>query len=206
MPTASAPPCGEATELAGLAALLRRSGAVVECDVSGGSMSSAVPDGATVRIRCGGALNAPVGTVVAVLIAGALSVHRLVHRGRSARARGWVVTEGDANLTCDSPLRDDDVLGIVESVRDPEASDSPGRSAVWREVGLPRWRPRRTRLAAPLVSTLVRKLVCIALELDPRLARWTKGLVVLAMVPFVWWRPYPADRLRVASVSHRAGT
>ena len=86
-----------------LALLLRRSGRTVECEVAGESMGSVAPDAATARIRCDGAVGAPEGSVVALLLGGALTVHRLVHRGRSARAQGWVVTEGDANLTCDAP-------------------------------------------------------------------------------------------------------
>lgn len=192
--------------LAGLAGLLRRSGITVECEVSGASMGRAVPAGATVRIRCDGAVGAPVGTVVAVLIGGALSVHRLVHRGRSARARGWIVSEGDANLTCDAPVRDADVVGVVDAVRLMAQSRVTGHGRLsddeWQPVAdaSPRTWSRRW-----LAST-VRRAISVGLEIDPRLARALKSLVVMAMTPFVLLRPYPAGLVRRASVAHRPGS
>lgn len=182
-----------ASELAGLAALLRRSGMVSECEVTGESMGRAVPAGATVRIRCDGAGGAPVGTVVAVLIGGALSVHRLVHRGRSARARSWIVSEGDANLTCDAPVRDADVVGVVEAVRLTGEAWRPVPDAPLR-TGTRRW-----------LASAVRGAISLGLEIDPRLARALKSLVVMAMTPFVLLRPYPAGLVRRASVAHRSG-
>ena len=178
-------------DLAGLAMLLRRSGTIVECEVTGESMGRAVPAGATVRIRCNGATAAPNGTIIAVLIGGALSVHRLVHRGRSRRARGWIVSEGDANLTCDAPVRDGDVVGVVEAVRlDGEE---------WRSLTPAPPRVVRQRR----ITAMVRHVISLGLEIDPRVAQALKGVVVLAMTPFVLWRPYPADRSRHASVAHR---
>ena len=182
-----------AADLAGLTALLRRSGTTVECEVTGESMGRAVPAGATVRIRCDGAAGAPNGTIIAVLIGGALSVHRLVHRGRSPRARGWIVSEGDANLTCDAPVRDADVVGVVEAVRlDGEQ---------WQAVDTAPLRDARPR-PRPLTA-MVRRAISLGLEIHPRVAQGLKGLVVLAMTPFVWLRPYPAERSRRASVAHR---
>jgi hypothetical protein len=187
MSTSGAP---SAADLAGLAALLRRSGTTVECEVTGESMGRAVPAGATVRIRCDGATGAPNGAIIALLIGGALSVHRLVHRGRSRRARGWIVSEGDANLTCDAPVREGDVVGVVEAVR----------------LAGGEWEPV---LAAPssaqprLITVAVRHVISLGLELHPRLAQALKGSVVLAMTPFVRLRPYPAERGRHASVAHR---
>lgn len=178
-------------QVAGLAELLRRSGRTVECDVAGESMGRVAPDSATARIRCDGAVGAPVGSVVALLLAGALTVHRLVHRGRSARARGWVVTEGDANLTCDAPVRDAQVIGVVEAVRVVGGE--------WREVTAAAPRP----FARRVLASSVRRMICAGLELHPRLAGSLKGAVVLAMTPLVWWRPYPPDAVRRASLAHR---
>lgn len=191
MSTSGAP---SAADLAGLAALLRRSGTTVECEVTGESMGRAVPAGATVRIRCDGAAGAENGAIIAVLIGGALSVHRLVHRGRSRRARGWIVSEGDANLTCDAPVREGDVVGVVEAVR--RAGEA------WESV--PAAPPRSAR-PHPL-SVAVRHVISLGLELHPRVAQALKGLVVLAMTPFVRLRPYPAGRSRHASVAHRHGS
>lgn len=178
-------------QAAGLATLLRRSGRSVECALTGESMGRVAPDAATVRIRCDGAVGAPTGSVVALLLGGALTVHRLVHRGRSAAARGWVVTEGDANLTCDAPVRESEIIGVVEAVR---AVDDE-----WRDVTASAARPFVRRV----VSSAVRWMVCAGLELHPRLAGSLKGAVVLAMTPLVWWRPYPAGAVRRGSVAHR---
>lgn len=174
----------------GLTEFLRRSGRTVECAVEGDSMGSAIPGGATVRIRCDGGVGAVDGTVVALLLGGTLTVHRLVHRGRSSRARGWVVTEGDGNLTCDAPVRESQIVGVVEAFRCSEEE--------WRSAA----RPARPA-ARGAVAAAVRIVVCLGLECHPRMARAVKGVIVLAMTPLVWLRPYPRDAVRRASVAHR---
>ncbi len=171
--------------MANLLGLLRRRGAEVECEVRGGSMGSAVPEGATVRIRLDGAAGAPVGAVVAILLDGMLSVHRLVGWGRSAAARGWAVTLGDANTFCDAPLPPEAVLGRVTAVR---LHDAGG----WQPPPPAPSQPRLRRLA----GGAVRVAVCGALEWSPRLALLVKNVVVLALTPLIWLRPYPAGRVR----------
>ncbi len=170
---------------------LRGSGGLVECEVRGASMGSGLPDGSTVRVRCDGAHDAPLGTLVALDLGGALTIHRLVHRGRSRRALGWVVTEGDANLTCDAPVPAEALVGRVDAVR--------GTTGEWTPVDLavPLRRSRRW------VTRLVRRVVCGATEIHPRAAQMIKGMVVGAMTPLVWLRPYPADAPRRASLAHR---
>lgn len=170
---------------------LRGSGGLVECEVRGASMGSGLPDGSMVRVRCDGAHDAPLGTVVALDLGGALTIHRLVHRGRSRRALGWVVTEGDANLTCDAPVPAEALLGRVDAVRAERGDWIPVDVA----VPAPATRPR--------ITALVRRVVCRATEFHPRAARAIKGAVVLAMTPFVWLRPYPESAVRHASVAHR---
>lgn len=182
------PPPAAKADMTRLAALLRRTGATVECDVHGGSMGDAVPDGATVRIVCDGIAGVQVGSVVAVLIGGALSVHRVVHIGHSPRARGWLLTSGDMNLTCDVPVPESSVVGRVEAARHERGQWSPPdrsgvRQAAWRR----------------LLSRSVEFALRLLLEIDPRLARGAKSLVVLAMTPWVWLRPYPDGRTRSAS-------
>ena len=183
------PPDDEA--LAGLAALLRRAGTTLDCDVIGDSMTGAIPANSTVRIRFAGASDAPIGTVVALLLGGALSVPRLVHRGRSARARGWVVTEGDGNLSCEAPVPESEILGVVESVR-----DGPG---TWRVIGPAVPRPWRRQV----IAIAARRLMILGLEAHPRIGLGLKGLMMLAMTPLVWLHPYPAGSVRRASVAHR---
>jgi len=175
-------------EVAGLAGMLRRTGRTVECTIDGESMAPALRAGTAVRIRCDGGAVAAEGALVALLLGGTLTVHRLVHRGRSARARGWVVTDGDANRFCDAPVRDTLVVGEVEEVRDA--------AGVWRAPG-PRTRARRAVFIAADWA------ICRGLELHPRVGRAIKGLTVLATVPLVWLRPYPASAVRSASIAHR---
>lgn len=165
--------------------------------MTGESMGRAVPAGAMVRIRCDGAIGAQPGTVVAVLIGGALSVHRLLHRGRSARARGWIVSEGDANLTCDAPVRDADVVGVVEAVRVVGQVRESGDEWIPVPLALPRTWGRR------VLASSVRGAISLGLELHPRVARALKSLVVMAMTPLVFLRPYPEGLVRHASVAHR---
>lgn len=176
-------------EVAGLLRLLRRTGAEIDCLVQGRSMAPAIPDGASVRIRLDGAASAGPDSAVALLIGGdTFSVHRLVHRGTSKPARGFVLTHGDGNIFCDAPHPESEVLGTVVAVR--LESD-----AAWHDVPppLPRRFPRRA------LTTLVEWAVRTGLELDPRLGAAAKGVVVVLMTPLVWLRPYPADRIRSGS-------
>ncbi len=176
-------------EAAGLLRLLRRSSAEIECLVQGRSMAPAIPHGAWVRIRLDGAAEAGPDSAVALLIGGdTFSVHRLVHRGTSQRARGFVLTHGDGNIFCDAPHPASELLGTVVSVR--LLSDG-----AWQDVPppIPRRFPRRA------LTALVEWAVRTGLEVHPRLGAAAKGTVVLLMTPLVWLRPYPADRLRSGS-------
>lgn len=174
--------------IANLLGLLRRQGAEVDCDVCGSSMEPTVPEGATVRIRLDGAAAAPVGAVLAILLDGTLSVHRLLARGRAHAARGWVVTHGDANTFCDAPLPAQAVLGQVTAVRLP---------------GAPEWTAPAPAPAPPgfrrLAGGAARWAICGALEVSPRLALMVKNALVLGLTPLIWLRPYPPGRTRTTS-------
>jgi hypothetical protein len=52
--------------------------------------------------------------VVAFVAGPRIMVHRVVYRGRSHAARGFLITHGDGNYLCDPPIRDDAIAGIVE--------------------------------------------------------------------------------------------
>jgi hypothetical protein len=176
-------------EILGVLSLLRRAAAEVECAVQGASMGTSVPDGASVRIRFDGGAGAAVGAVVAVLIAGdTFAVHRLVHRGRSSRARGAVVTSGDGNVFCEAPLPETAVLGTVTAVRLDGAQE-------WRPVPP----PARHHVVRRVLTAVVERAVCGALELSPRLGMAVTNAVVLAVTPLVWLRPYEAGRVRSGS-------
>lgn len=184
-----APDGSDPAEAAGLLRLLRRSGADIECQVQGRSMAPAIPDGARVRIRLDGATAAGPDAAVALLIGGdTFSVHRLVHRGKSPRARGYVLTHGDGNIFCDAPHPESLLLGSVLAVQAEGMDD-------WQPVPV----PVRQRLPRRALTAIVAWAVRGGLELHPVLGTAAKGLVVALMTPVVWLRPYPADRLRSGS-------
>ena len=175
-------------DVTGLLRLLRQSSAEVECGIAGSSMGSAIPDGATVRIRCDGGTAARHGDVVALLLGGkTLSVHRVVHRAASRRAQGYIVTHGDGNVFCDAPQRTTDLVGVVTAARSGDGA--------WRSVPGPA--PRG--IARRLLTESFAWLLCGALEASPRLAFAVKNALVLAITPLVWLRPYDAGRRRSIS-------
>lgn len=177
------------SEVSVLTDLLRRAGAVVECDVTGGSMAAAIPDGSTVRIRWKDADAASPGSVVALLSGSAsLTVHRLVYRARSRRASGWVLTRGDANVFCDPPVGPSGLVGVVDGVR--VATES-----TWRTP--PAFAARGGLRGA--VCDAAAGAMRLALEIHPRAAGVCAKLFVVVMTPVVWFRPYARDRNRAAS-------
>lgn len=179
----------EPAEVAGLLKLLRRSGTEVECRVTGTSMGGAVPDGSAVRLIMDGAAKAAAGDAVAVLLGGeSFSIHRLVARGRSPRARGFVITHGDGNVFCDAPQRAEDLVGLVVSVR-------PADGAPWQPVAS----APRQGLARTAITRGFEQAMALALEISPSLAIALKNLLVLLMTPLVWLRPYQSGQERSTS-------
>ena len=154
--------------------LLQRRSTEVECRIAGASMGRAIADGASVMVRLDGAAGARPGDVVAVLLGGdALSIHRLVHRGASPAARGYVITRGDGNLFCDAPQRAADCVGTVTAVR-------ATRQAAWGPVPSATEPRRIRRLVAEAFAGLLRA----GLEVHPRLAFAMKNALVWAATPF----------------------
>jgi hypothetical protein len=169
--------------------MLRRAAAEVECIVQGSSMGTAIPDGASVRIRLDGGASAHPEAAVALLIGGdTFSVHRLIKRGRSPNARGFVITHGDGNIFCDAPHPEAELLGTV---------------VAFRPAGQTEWGPvppsARRGLLRHTVTPAFERLMCAALELSPRLAMAVQNALVLAMTPLVWLRPYQPGRRRSTS-------
>jgi hypothetical protein len=181
-------------EAGSLLRLLRRASAEIECVVQGGSMGTAIPDGASVRIRLDGGASAQPGTAVALLFAGdTFAVHRLIRRGRSPQARGYVVTHGDGNIFCDAPRREAELLGTVLAFQ-------PAGRVDWDPVP-----PRDRRgLLRHTVTPAFERLVCAALELRPSLATAVMQALVLTITPLVWLRPYGAGRERCTAIVHRS--
>ncbi len=164
-----------------LLALLRRTGAVSECVVRGGSMGRAIPDGAEVRIHFDGGAGAREGDAVALLLADdALTVHRLHARGQG-RGRGLVITVGDANLFPDAPLREDAVLGTVTGMR----TTGGAWASIPADAEGPITRGVRTATSAVLAQ---------GVRVHPAIGVALKGLFVAMMWPVVQLNPYAAGR------------
>ena len=102
-----------AEDMRSLAHLLKRSGSCIESEIRGPSMGPTLPPGTRVRIRCGEDLTFEPGQIVAFLSEDRLIAHRLLGRGRHGRARGFLLTRGDATALCDAPVTATTVLGIV---------------------------------------------------------------------------------------------
>jgi hypothetical protein len=176
-------------EVATLLRMLRRTAAEVECVVQGVSMGSAIPDGASVRIRLDGGASAPPQAAVALLLGGdTFSVHRLIRRGRSRKARGFVITHGDGNLFCDAPHSEAELLGTVVAFRTPGQTE-------WAAVPP----SARQGMLRHTVTPAFERLMGAALELSPGLATAVKNALVLAMTPLFWLRPYQSGRGRSTS-------
>jgi hypothetical protein len=169
--------------------MLRRTAANGECVVEGHSMGAAIPDGASVQVHFDGASQAEAGAVVMLLLGGdTFSVHRLIARGHSRRAQGFILTHGDGNIFCDAPHRDEALLGTVSA---------------FREAGRTQWNPIPPRQLRGLLQQTVTPtfewVMCAALEVSPRLAMAVKNLLVLVMTPFFWLRPQQGERHRSSS-------
>jgi len=92
-------------------AQLRGTGAVIECNLRGGSMGTAIPAGSAIRIRLEAARPYRVGEIVAFVVHDGLCVHRIAYLGAGARAGNYVITQGDACQNPDSPIEVSHILG-----------------------------------------------------------------------------------------------
>jgi len=149
-------PFADPAALAVVMALLGRRDGAVESTVRGSSMGDTLADGTRIRIR--GRQGVPeVGQVVVAVGGATLIAHRLVGIGRSARARGFLLTRGDGSLLCDWPIPVSDVVAVATEYR---------TSAEWQPLPLPRRRPWWARVRAAAHRALMQG----AMELDPRVA------------------------------------
>jgi hypothetical protein len=147
-------------DLSAIAALLKHTHAHVESQVHGGSMGATLPPGARIRLSCRETADYRPGDVVVYVQGSGLVAHRLVGRGRGARARGYLITRGDASATCDPPVPIERAVGLVTEWRRADAE-------TWQQVGPPTY---RSGLGA-LVATADHAMVGALLELHPPLAR-----------------------------------
>lgn len=123
-------------------------------------MGDTLPHGSRVRVRCG-VPPEPVepleGHVVVVAVHPVLFAHRVVGRGRGPRARGYVLTRGDAALLCDEPVPLEQLVGTIS-----EWNAGSG----WRPLGAP---PRRAGIPR-LLAAAHRWAMLAALAIHIRVA------------------------------------
>lgn len=96
--------------LAAVASLWARAGRTIEARFTGSSMEPAVPDGGTLRLRCGAPIR--VGDVAALVHDGHVLVHRVI-----ALRGPWLLTRGDARAVPDPPLPRERAFARVEAVQ-----------------------------------------------------------------------------------------
>jgi len=146
------------------ASLLGKAGRTIESTIAGRSMGDTLPPGTRVRVRCGVPPEPLAGHVVVVAVHPVLFAHRVVGRGRGPRARGYVLTRGDAALLCDEPVPLDHLVGTIS-----ECDAGSG----WGPLGAPPPRAGMRRLLA----AAHRWAMLAALEIHIRVAH---GFAVLS--------------------------
>lgn len=140
--------------------LLKRAHTAIESEIHGRSMGATLPPGARIRISCTDRTDFQPGDVLAYLDGDKLVAHRLVRRGRGARARGYVITRGDASTACDPPVPLERAVGLVTAWRRTDAE-------AWRPVAPPAPRGALRRLATAANDAFIGAV----LEIHPGLAR-----------------------------------
>ena len=152
-------PLGPVEALEALAPLLKRVASEVVISHHGVSMHPTIPNGSSIRVRCHEGTEAVPGDVVAMRTASGLVTHRLLYRGRGARAEAYVITRGDALWLPDAPLPAETLLGVVTQV------EIDGR---WQEVGASSLGGLRSFAGRCSLAAM-----SVALELHVDFARWT---------------------------------
>lgn len=139
-----------------LVRMLLQTGKHVESVVSTGSMGRALPIGSRIRIRRCSERSPSHGQIVAFLAGDRIVVHRVVYAGRRGAAREFLITRGDADWLCDPPVHIELVAGCVDEMSIDEQ---------WRRI-----EPAQTPHHRPVLSSLARALLAVALEISPRSA------------------------------------
>jgi len=161
MPNTAAAPTGD--QLLAFAALLGRSGKIIESEISGTSMGSTLPAGCRIRIRPLRAREYRPGQVVAFVSGDTVFAHRIISCSRQG-----VLTRGDNRSWCDLPLPWRTILGLVTE----------------RQVdGV--WRPLADHIPLDHEGQggrrTVEALLLACLQIDIRLARFvSRTLMVMA--------------------------
>ena len=156
------------SELRAMISLLGKSERCFESVVKGRSMEPTLPEGAAIRIGPLGSDGYRVGQIVLYAVENRLVAHRVVYRGGASRSGPIAITRGDNCLSCDPPIREDAMFGIVTSV------SVVGR---WQEPAAVEPRSMCRRLLAATNFGLIR--TCLTVNF--RLARFVARLA--AAVP-----------------------
>ena len=146
------------------AARLRNSDQVIECRLGGSSMESAIPRESRLRVGLDNSLPFRVGEVIAFVEDSAVFVHRVVYQGVRPHTETFVVTQGDACLCPDPPLRADRVLGRVTLMK---------QDGDWSAIAS---RPAGVR-ADSTVSRVLLRLVCRLMEVNISVAKVAARLI-----------------------------
>jgi len=157
-------------QLLAFGVLLRRSGKVIESEISGTSMGSTLPSGCRIRIRPLSPEEYRPGQVIAFVAGGAIFSHRIVHRGRQG-----VLTRGDSHSWCDLPVPVSAILGVV-SERQVNGEWQLFDDTVPFECD----RTKRSRIIETLLLTCLRidiRLARRASKFLLWLARWRRRLL-----------------------------
>lgn len=134
---------------------LRAPDRLLESTVTGMSMAPGLGPGSRIRIALIHRDRYDAGEVVAYLSGSEVVVHRVVHRGRAAAARGYLITRGDATLVPDPPVGLGRILGPVTSVLS---------GGGWMPLCAPPRRSLRARVLRALASAAAKG----ALYVSPR--------------------------------------
>lgn len=145
------------SERLAVARLALDAGREVDVAAEGCSMGATIPTGVTLRLRKTDPATLASGDVISFVSGGRLVTHRVVARGRGARARHWLIVRGDARRSCDEPVSEDDVLGLVTSSLNGARHDA---------IPAPRARGTWDRI----VMSVLKALVQVALEISPTAA------------------------------------
>src|SRR5262245_3347716 len=109
-----------------LASQFRQDQPEFESAIRGSSMWPAIPPGARLRVRVGGAMPCRAGDVVLYLADEGYTVHRVISPARRVSGGEFVLTEGDARFAPDPPVPWGRVLGTVVAIETAGRWQPPG--------------------------------------------------------------------------------
>ena len=155
---------GPAADVTGFIGFCAKAGIELVATIDGFSMSPGLISGTRVRLRPVDPHALRLNDVIAFQSNGRLIAHRIVHLGRSAASRGYLLTRGDAMLLNDVPVSFASVVGVVSARRS---------GADWVPL-----EPARARGARQVISRMFTAVVGPLFDMSPgvaaRVIRWTR--------------------------------